>query len=613
MKKFLPILFIFTLVLSFLPFHSVHALAGGLINSKPLILSPDGKFLDLGTTTQLTDSLEETNISLNRDGLNDTYFNGAYYKFSESQTINSFSIKTNTSTNNFVVKFYGIDKNLLFTKNLGISEWDVYFEDVSGVYYVEIYNRSTSNAYTLSEFDVFSDRENPFSGFLDGKQLSAIGSVSTLSAMTDNISSSPTTRIEAKAVSGVSGVYYDFPEPVNINKIISRSHSSDMNIEFYAGENLLGVTKPLNTTLTSYILTPVSYENVTKIKIMNDSSSILMINELEFKGGFTPPDSESPSSIENLSYVSTSNSISFDWSDSSESDFSHYELRLDGLLINNTLSDSAYILDDLEPDTDYLFEVVSVDVSGNKSPMKSILAKTLMQDNIPPDNLLEVQHTVTENAVSFGFKLPTDEDFSHLEVYKGTTLIKSDLTAEAFSDTGLQPDTLYTYKFVSVDKNGNKSSGTIVNVTTKKVIDETPPEQVENVVVEPGNGYLHISWDASTSPDLDGYDVYIDGVKHNGSLIRNTFYIAKPLTNDREYQVQVVAVDKSGNMSEITNPVVNTPDSSKLPIIESEYDLGAVGSGISSWFSSIWLLLAFCIAIPLSFLIARRVKHLFLA
>ena len=41
--------------------------------------------------------------------------------------------------------------------------------------------------------------------------------------------------------------------------------------------------------------------------------------------------------------------------------------------------------------------------------------------------------------------------------------------------------------------------------------------------------------------------------------------------------------------------------------------LSSVGSSIENWFSQIWVIVAFATSIPLAFLIAQRVKYLFIA
>ncbi|WP_179290992.1 hypothetical protein [Shouchella clausii] len=50
-----------------------------------------------------------------------------------------------------------------------------------------------------------------------------------------------------------------------------------------------------------------------------------------------------------------------------------------------------------------------------------------------------------------------------------------------------------------------------------------------------------------------------------------------------------------------------------IPTISLNYDLADVATSITNWFSSFWLIVAFAVAIPLAFLIANRLKSLFVA
>ena len=50
-----------------------------------------------------------------------------------------------------------------------------------------------------------------------------------------------------------------------------------------------------------------------------------------------------------------------------------------------------------------------------------------------------------------------------------------------------------------------------------------------------------------------------------------------------------------------------------VPQIDLSYDLADVATSVTNWFSSFWLIVAFAVAIPLAFLIANRIKSLFIA
>ncbi|MFH5781821.1 hypothetical protein [Heyndrickxia oleronia] len=50
-----------------------------------------------------------------------------------------------------------------------------------------------------------------------------------------------------------------------------------------------------------------------------------------------------------------------------------------------------------------------------------------------------------------------------------------------------------------------------------------------------------------------------------------------------------------------------------IPSVNLTYSLADVATSVSNWFGSMWLIVAFAVAIPLAFLIANRVKALFVA
>lgn len=51
----------------------------------------------------------------------------------------------------------------------------------------------------------------------------------------------------------------------------------------------------------------------------------------------------------------------------------------------------------------------------------------------------------------------------------------------------------------------------------------------------------------------------------------------------------------------------------EIPSITLTYALTDVATAVSNWFGSVWLIVAFAVAIPLAFLIANRIKGLFVA
>ncbi|MGH1172763.1 fibronectin type III domain-containing protein, partial [Bacillus cytotoxicus] len=139
-----------------------------------------------------------------------------------------------------------------------------------------------------------------------------------------------------------------------------------------------------------------------------------------------------------------------------------------------------------------------------------------------------------------------------------------------------------------------------------------PPHAPSNVFAKPSNGALIASWDRVSDKDLAGYSVYLDGKKMNSNLITSTSFVLKNLENGTKYKVQVNAVDRSGNISELSVPVYGVPDPNTIPVIESKYNLQDISDGVSVMFSNLWLCLAYSVGISLAFYIIYKLKHLIL-
>lgn len=74
------------------------------------------------------------------------------------------------------------------------------------------------------------------------------------------------------------------------------------------------------------------------------------------------------------------------------------------------------------------------------------------------------------------------------------------------------------------------------------------PDAPTNVQVIDNSTSLSISWTASVNTDVQGYNVYINGIKDNSSLITNVSYTAT-VANNLNYYIQVTSIDSENNES----------------------------------------------------------------
>lgn len=108
---------------------------------------------------------------------------------------------------------------------------------------------------------------------------------------------------------------------------------------------------------------------------------------------------------------------------------------------------------------------------------------------------------------------------------------------------------------------------------TPEPTDEIPPDVPTGLVAQPDNGQVILSWTANAEIDLDGYFVYVDGIKLNTEPITVITDTVTALTNGIEYSFQISAVDISGNESALSTAIKATPS--------NELTVSMVGNGTS--------------------------------
>ena len=143
----------------------------------------------------------------------------------------------------------------------------------------------------------------------------------------------------------------------------------------------------------------VNNDEVVNIYMKKKNSESGGVSGLSNIVSITASDSTSPSPPSNLRYPYGSdpfsdlmayNQIVLIWDANSEVDFSHYvvkRLSIDGsgtyeILISN-LTDTVYIDENLNQNTEYFYQVISVDLSGNESEGSNISVFTLLDERIP--------------------------------------------------------------------------------------------------------------------------------------------------------------------------------------------------------------------------------------
>lgn len=185
-------------------------------------------------------------------------------------------------------------------------------------------------------------------------------------------------------------------------------------------------------------------------------------------------------------------------------------------------------------------------------------------------SITNLKDVVDGNNVSFNWLNPIDPTFKGVKIYRGSELIATvDPKGSSYSVSNLEAGKEYEFKFVSLyEKDGNVLESDSINkkINTKMPLVDPP----KNVYVTPQNGSLIINWESVKSEFLKGYNVYVDGKKVNDELLTSNKLILKNMENDKEYSVQISAVNLEDKEGDKSAAVTESPSKDATTI---EYDL----------------------------------------
>lgn len=216
---------------------------------------------------------------------------------------------------------------------------------------------------------------------------------------------------------------------------------------------------------------------------------------------------------------------------------------------------------------------------------------TLMGDDSPRlEEIKNLNAIVGVDNVNFTWDLPKESQKSidAIKISTGDKSFKMGSLVKDYKFTGLTPDTEYSF-LIQTEKNGELSEGVVKKVRTLPKPKEPMPlvKPPENVILTPQNGKMVIAWDDVKSPDLEGYNVYIDGKKVNDEPLKSNKLIVKSLENGKSYKVQISAVNKENAEGEKSKVKEEKPS---VDALEVEYDVKMPFSAFDLLTSSVSLL-----------------------
>lgn len=338
--------------------------------------------------------------------------------------------------------------------------------------------------------------------------------------------------------------------------VIANDHTADLTLTIHGksrtvkgGEGYEGYFKPF-TTATITASGPWRAEALQQYGV---ASAVVTL---------PPVDTTAPENVTGLDYNAvTQSSVELVWNASVAADTDGYEVWRGGSLIT-TVTGTSYTATSLNASTQYTFTIKAKDKTGNVSSGTSINVTTAAQpiDTTPPDNVTGLEATkVTETGLTLTWQASGSSDLKDYRVYQGQTLIAT-VTGLSHAVSGLTAGTAYTFTVKARDTANNEASGASVEVTTDTAppADTTPPAEVTNLAATPAETTVNLTWTASVSGDVTGYNVYNGDTKLNGALITGAAYTVSGLTAATAYTFTVKAVDGNSNESAGVNVSTTT-------------------------------------------------------
>ena len=296
-----------------------------------------------------------------------------------------------------------------------------------------------------------------------------------------------------------------------------------------------------------------------------------------------PSDTTPPAQInaETVTATAGNNTVLLSWTNPSDEDFYGTEISFAPessgvtqpvIVKGSQAQKSSVIFNGLTNGTKYTFTLVALDKSLNRASGTTKTATPVSNaDSTPPAKVTELVATAGNGKIILAWTNPADEDFFGVRISEksnGGTLSNAVFLqnpANTFTVSELANGTAYEFSVIALDKALNESGAATAIRTPVDSADETPPENVTELIVVANDGNAVISWKNPTETDFAGVEVNANpavGTLSYPLLLRkeaNTLSVSG-LTVGESYEFMVKAYDQSLNFASGTSKAVTVGD-----------------------------------------------------
>jgi hypothetical protein len=343
----------------------------------------------------------------------------------------------------------------------------------------------------------------------------------------------------------------DLDTPTTVGKIrivVDDYHKmySGVPIRFYYADDSYTQDNDQHPNSNDYTVTlnPATAGNITSIWICVESNvsvaNPLRVYTVEVYGANVNP----PSAPVIGDTEADLTSVGFEWAASTDNETTvdWYNIYQDGTYLATVDGGTTnYTATGLTTNQQYTFGVSAVDSEVNESATSNVVLKP--KNLTPPSKVTGLVAVSGNKTATLTWDANGEIDLQGYDVYVDGILNEAGISDTTFEVTDLTNATAYNFDVVAVNQSGTESLHS--DIATVTPLNTVAPSAPTNVEVESGNTQVTVTWDDNSEDDILGYDVYVDGDRKNVAPVTATTYLVTGLTNNTEYDFEVVAINTS--------------------------------------------------------------------
>ncbi len=275
--------------------------------------------------------------------------------------------------------------------------------------------------------------------------------------------------------------------------------------------------------------------NVLAVEVHNSSSSSSDISyaaRIEYTAQAAPA---TPTGL--AATAQSSSSVGLSWNPSAGA--TSYLVQR-GTTTIATVASTSHVDTGLSADTTYSYRVIATNSNGSSAPSSSVAVTTPAAPAPPPAPGAPQLSAVSSTSVQLGWTAVSGA--TEYEVRRDGQAVTT-TSSTSYLDTGLSPETSYSYRLVATNGSGSSQPGPAASVTTPAAPAAPPPVPTGLASSGVTSTAATLSWQASAG--ADSYTVRRDGTAV--ANVAGTTYTDTGLSADVGYAYTVVATNGNGS------------------------------------------------------------------